>query len=124
MRALLPLVLIAASGVAAAQQPPAPKRIEGVSEAGNAVFAKAQATPDPEMVALARKQRQLRDQLNTAGLAAKVEPDKVEALLRQSEEVAGQIRTRNNDRLLAVLRALPETDRAPFLRGVLTRPAR
>jgi hypothetical protein len=124
MRALPALALILASGVSHAQQPPTPKRIEGVSEAGNALFAKAQSAPDPAMVTLVRQQRQLRDQLNAAGLAAKVDPDKVEALLRQSEEVAGQIRTRNNDRLLAVLRALPEADRAPFLRGVLTRPVR
>ncbi|WP_294395124.1 hypothetical protein [uncultured Sphingomonas sp.] len=126
------LVLLAAGRVAAQQAPaatpakqaPAPRRIEGMSDAGNAVFAKAQGVPDPDLLALVRQQRQVRDQLSAAALASSVNVDRVEELLRKSEDLQGQIRQRNNDRMLAVLRELPEADRGPFLRGVTKTPAR
>ncbi|WP_420140623.1 hypothetical protein [Sphingomonas sp.] len=95
-----------------------------MSDAGNAVFARAQAASDPELAALVRQQRLVRDQLNAASLAATVDLARIEELLRRSEEVQGHIRTRNNDRMLAVLRDLPEGDRAAFLRGVLKSAAR
>jgi hypothetical protein len=132
MRVLSPLCLAAAVLVgqaASAQQQTQPaakapaRRIEGMSEAGNAVFAKAQSAPDPDLLALVRQQRQVRDQLSAAALQANIDPDRIEELLRKSEELQAQIRTRNNDRMLGVLRELPEADRAAFLRGVLPKPA-
>jgi hypothetical protein len=124
MKALLPLALLLAATPVVAQQPPAqprpaPRQIEGMSEEGNAIFAKAQTAPDPQLLALVRQQRVLRDQLAAAALATKVDVERVGALLRKGEEVQTQIRARNNDRMLAVLTQLPEADRSIFLRGVL-----
>jgi hypothetical protein len=126
LAALFLCVVLAKEG--RTQQPAAPaaapRRIEGMSDAGNAVFARAQAAPDPELAGLVRQQRLVRDQLNSASFAATVDVVRIEELLRKSEELQGRIRTRNNDRMLTVLRALPEGDRAPFLRGVLKSAAR
>jgi hypothetical protein len=124
----LAVAVLAPEMVSAQQAPPAAakpaaRRIEGVSDAGNAIFAKAQSTPDPDLIALVRQQRTVRDQLSAAALQTKVDVERVEELLRKSEELQGQIRTRNNDRMLAVLRELPEADRSAFLRGVLPKPA-
>jgi hypothetical protein len=124
MKALLPLALLLAATPGLAQQPPAqprpaPRQIDGMSEAGNAIFAKAQAAPDPQLLALVRQQRVLRDQLAAAALQTTVDVDRIGALLRKAEDVQSQIRARNNDRMLAVLTQLPDADRSIFLRGVL-----
>lgn len=126
--ACLALILLAGQAAFAQQQAQpaartAPRRIEGMSEEGNAIFAKAQAAPDPDLLALVRQQRQVRDQLSAAALQATINPDRIEELLRRSEDLQSQVRIRNNDRMLGVLRELPESDRAAFLRGVLPKPA-
>jgi hypothetical protein len=121
----LALVVATAVPAVAQQQPanrPAPRRIEGMSEEGNAIFARAQVAPDPDLLGLVRQQRLVRDQLSAAALQPTIKVDEVEALLRKSEDLQSQIRNRNNDRMLAVLRELPEEDRVAFLRGILPKP--
>jgi hypothetical protein len=140
MKRILPLLLLLAAGTAQAvttptvppakpgaaapAQAPTPTRFPGVSEAGNAVLAKAQTTPDPQLQALIKQNRAIHDQLVSTIMAPVVDIDKVESILRQRETVQAQLRTHSNDRLLAAARALPESDRGVFLRTLLMdRPA-
>ena len=129
MKRIFSLALLAAASAAQAAPtpaaptvqapPPAPKRFPGVSDAGNAVLAKAQATPDPVMQGLVRQQRAAHDLLTTAVMAPVIDVDKVTAALRQEEAVQAEVRTHGNDRLLAVLKQLPEDDRGTFLRTLV-----
>ena len=133
MKVLSPIAFLLA-GVAVAQTPPpaaqpragaaapAQRKIAGVSDAGNAILAKAQATPDPQFAALVRQQRTARDELTTALMAPTIDIDKVAAILKQVGTLQDQLRVRSNDRLIAAVRQLPEPDRGPFLRA-LSAPA-
>ena len=107
------------SAVAAAPAAPVPTRFPGVSEAGNAALAKAQTAPDPQRQALTRQVRAAHDQLMTAIMAPAIDLDKVTAALRQEEAAQGQLRTHNNDRLITVVKQLPEGDRGTFLRTLM-----
>ena len=132
------VILLAASGAQAAQvapkpataapaaaQPQAPKRFPGVSDAGNAILAKAQTTPDPQLQAIGRQAKAAHDQLVSAVMAPVIDLDKVTAAMRAEEAVQAQLRTHNNDRLLAVLKQLSTDDRDTFLRTlVLARQTR
>ncbi len=136
MKRIPPIVLLAAAGHAqgitppqtpaptTAAQPPAPQRFPGVSDAGNAILAKAQGTPDPQLQALARQARASHDQLVSAVMAPVIDVDKVTGIIRQEEALQGQIRAHSNDRLLTVLKQLPDEDRGTFLRTLLLSRAR
>jgi uncharacterized membrane protein len=114
-----------AAAPAAAAQPPAAKRFPGVSDAGNAILAKAQATPDPQLQAIGRQSKAAHDQLVSAVMAPVIDLDKVTAAMRAEEAVQAQLRTHSNDRLLAVLKQLSSDDRDTFLRTlVLARQTR
>ncbi|HWI85543.1 MAG TPA: hypothetical protein VNT42_04365 [Sphingomonas sp.] len=132
MKPILPLIMLLFAGAGqaattpakpaaapAASPPPASKRFPGVSDAGNAILAKAQGTPDPQLQALAKQQRAAHDLLTTAVMAPVIDVEKVTTALRQQEAVQTQIRTHNNDRLIAVLKQLPEEDRGTFLRTLV-----
>ena len=129
MKALLPITFLLA-GAAVAQVPPvqgrpgaaAPvqRKIPGVSDAGMAILDKAQAAPDPQLSGLIRQQRSVHDQLMAAVMAPKIDVDKVAAILKQSETLQDQLHLRSNDRLTAAVRMLPEEDRGPFLRALMT----
>ena len=132
MNRILLLSLLLAAGEApamsAAAKPASPaatvpaitsQRFPGVSEAGNAVLAKARSTPDPQLQALARQQRVAQEQLTTAVMAPVIDVDKVTAALLQGEAVQAQIRTHNTGRLLSVLKQMPAEDRGTFLRTLV-----
>lgn len=127
MKRILPLALLMTAGTthalpvatAPAAQAPAPKRFPGVSDAGNAALAKAQTTPDPQLQTLSRQVRAAHDQLMTAIMAPAIDIDKVTAALRQEEAAQAQLRTHNNDRLITVVKQLPEDDRGTFLRTLI-----
>ena len=130
MKILTPIAFLLA-GAAVAQTPPviqarpgaaapAPRKIPGVSDAGNAILAKAQAAPDPQLSALIRQQRGIHDQLISAVMAPTIDIDKIAAILKQAEALQDQFHLRSNDRLIAAVRLLPEADRGPFLRALLT----
>lgn len=109
----------------AVAQAPTPTHFPGVSEAGNAVLAKAQSTPDPQQQAIARQYKAAHDQLLAAVMAPVIDVDKVAAALRAEEAAQAQARTHNTDRLIAVLKQLPDDDKGTFLRTlVLSRQAR
>ena len=127
MTRILALILLSSAGLvqaAAAAAPattnaPAPKRFPGVSDAGNAVLAKAQATPDPQRVAMLKQQRAARDQLNVAMMASTIDVDAVAAAFRQDEAAQGVARAYDHERIISVLKQLPEEDRGTFLRTLL-----
>jgi len=127
MKRIAPLALLMLAGAAQAAAPaaapatqaPTPKRFAGVSDEGNAALAKAQTTPDPQLQTLVRQVRTAHDQLTTAVMAPVIDVDKVTAAIRQEEVAQAQLRTHNNDRLIAVVKQLPEADRGVFLRTLI-----
>ena len=99
--------------------PPTPRKIPGVSDAGNAVLAKLQMTPDPQLGAVAKERASVHNQLIAAVMAPTPDVDKVAALLKQEDGLTAQLRTHVNGRMLDALRQLPVADRGPFLRGII-----
>ena len=107
-----------AAPTAAAQQP-APKRFPGVSDAGNAILAKAQSTPDPQLQAIGRQVKAAHDQLMAATMAPVIDIDKVAAALHAQDDALAAARTRNTDRVIMVARQLPDDDKGVFLRTLM-----
>jgi uncharacterized membrane protein len=104
---------------------PAAKRFPGVSDEGNAILAKAQSAPDPQQQAIVKQVRAAHDQVIAAVMAPTIDVDKVATALRAEEAAQAQVRTHNTDRLIAVLRQLPNDDKGTFLRTlVLSRQQR
>lgn len=122
MRSCLSIALLAAAPAAFAQTPPAPKPlppIAGVSQAGMAIVNTYRGAADTELPKLVRQQRQAHQQLLAATLAAKIDPDKVAAALRQEDAAREAVRARQSEQMMAALREMPEADRAPFLRALI-----
>jgi uncharacterized membrane protein len=102
-----------------ASAPAAPHKIPGVSEDGNAIIAKAQAAPDPELQTLAHQARVAHDQLMSAVMAPVIDVDKVAAAMKAENDVQDQVRGHATDRLVAVLNQLSADDRGTFLRALV-----
>lgn len=100
--------------------PPPAVNIPGVSPAGNALLTKLQSQRDPVLIQLAGQQRNAAQQMVTIMSAPTIDVEKFAALLKQSEGLTAQIRSRSDDKVLQALRALPAADRGPFLRGVVS----
>ena len=123
-RIILLAILMSASAVQSATPapnpaPPVPKRFPGVSDAGNAVLAKAQTTPDAQLQTIVRQQRAAHDQIMSAVMAPVIDVDKFAAALRVEEVAQNEAHARSNDRLIAVVKQLPEEDRGTFLRTLM-----
>jgi uncharacterized membrane protein len=99
--------------------PASPRKIPGVSDEGNAILAKAQSTPDPQLQALAKQARAAHDQLMSAAMAPVIDADKVAAAMKSENDVQAQVREHATDRLVAVLKLLPNDDRGTFLRTLI-----
>ena len=97
----------------------APHKIPGVSDEGNAILAKAQSTPDPQLQALAKQVRAAHDQLMSATMAPVIDVDKVAAAIKAEDDAQAQIRDHAADRLIAVVKLLPSEDRGTFLRTLI-----
>ena len=131
MKIVPSLVILLAAGAAQAQtapkpaapaasaQPQAPKRFPGVSDAGNAILAKAQTTPDPQLQALGRQNKAAHDQLMAATMAPVIDMDKVAAALHAQDDALTAIRTHNTDRLIMAVKQLPDDDKGVFLRTLM-----
>ncbi|HMI18307.1 MAG TPA: hypothetical protein VK533_02050 [Sphingomonas sp.] len=130
MKIVPSLVLLLAAGAAQAQtapksaapavaQPQAPKRFPGVSDAGNAILAKAQTTPDPQLQALGRQAKAAHDQLMAATMAPVIDMDKVAAALHAQDDALTAVRTHNTDRLIMAAKQLPDDDKGVFLRTLM-----
>jgi uncharacterized membrane protein len=112
-------VVVPPSAPAAATQAPAARRFPGVSDEGNAILAKAQSTPDPQQQAISRQLKAAHDQVIAAVMAPVIDLDKVSTAIRAEEAAQALARTHNNDRLIAVLKQLPDDDKGIFLRTLI-----
>ncbi|UAK26212.1 hypothetical protein [Sphingomonas nostoxanthinifaciens] len=138
MKALLPFAILLGASAASAvpavpptqlqrtqlTQPgaPQPAKLPGVSDAGNAILAKAQTTPDPMLVDLAGKQRAVHQQIVAAVMAPTVDLTKLGALLKQQQGLITQVLARRDDRLLQVAAQLTPADRSAFLHALANPP--
>jgi hypothetical protein len=136
MKSLMPILLIASAGAAAAQQPapptrsptspaagtPAVKKIPGLSDDANAIYAKVFGTPDPQLLSLARQQRQVQSSITGMAMATSVNVDKLADLLKQRDQLQLQFRTRQNELIVGMLRQLTDEDRGIYLRYAMTPP--
>lgn len=121
--ALSGAALLALAPAASAQAPgPAANTpaasIPGVSAAGNAVVTKLQRQDDPQLRDTIGKLRALVPQLSQVAQAPTIDVDKFGALMKQQDVLVNQLKTRQTDRILQVLRALPAADRKPFLMAI------
>jgi uncharacterized membrane protein len=98
---------------------PTPKRFPGISDAGNAVLAKAQTTPDPQLQALGRQAKAAHDQLMAATMAPQIDIDKVAAALHAQDDALAAVRAHNTDRVIQAARQLPDDDKGIFLRTLM-----
>jgi len=133
-----PLIVLALSPTILAAQAPARTKVPPVapvqlvqgpqrmplSPEGRAIQARVYGVPDPQLLQLNADLVALRDQRTQMIAAPPVDLAQLEALLRREETLMAQIRTRNNDRLMELLRALPETDRETMLQNMNIAPAR
>jgi hypothetical protein len=136
MNALSPITLFAMAVplmAAGAQQPappataakppaaaPQPRKIPGLSDDGNAIYAKSFGTQDPQLLAIARQQRTLQSSLVSLAMGAKVDVDKLADLLKQRDALQLQFRTRQNEIIVAMLRQMTDDDRGIYLRVSMT----
>lgn len=110
-----------------AAKPPLPlaqgsRRIT-LSPEGRTIAQKVLSAPDPRAVQLQKDVAAARQELVRLASAPVLELDKFEAALRRDEGLASQILTLKNDRMIALLRALPPVDRQAFLQ-TLVNPAK
>lgn len=98
----------------------APK-IPGVSDAGNAVFAKSRPALAQALTPLVQQQNALGPQLNAVVNAPTLDVAKFGALLQQRRQLLGQITAKQDEWLVSVLNQMPAADRSPFLKAVAAR---
>jgi len=116
---------VVAPAAAKPQQPAAPaaantpRRFPGVSDAGNAILAKVQTTPDPQLQALGRTAKAAHDQLMAAVMAPVIDMDKVAAAMKANDEAFNAVRTHNSERIVAAVRQLSPDDQGTFLRTLV-----
>lgn len=107
----------AASAPTPAAAPAGPRKIV-LSDEGRAIASKVYGAPDPQAQALMAEQAGVRGQLDQLVMAASIDVNKLEALMKQEERIQGDLRRRANDRMITLLRALPEADRVVFVRAL------
>nr|WP_047165686.1 hypothetical protein [Sphingomonas sp. Y57] len=107
----------AAAG-ALAPTPGAPVRRITLSPEGRAIAARIIGTPDPRLKDIQTEITTIRQQKAQLIAGTTVDVEKLEPILRREEALQSEMRTRQNDRLLSLLRALPEADRVALLHSM------
>lgn len=137
MMAVAMLVIPAVAGAATSPAKPAaaaskplaptpgavPARRIALSPEGRAVASRIIGTPDPRSKEIQAEMTSLRQQKAQMIAGTAVDVDKLEPILRREEALQTELRTRQNDRLLSLLRALPDADRIALLHS-MANPAR
>jgi len=118
--ALLPLLAVSAfAQTPAAKAPSAPSvSVPGVSPAGNAIITKSRNMPDQQLRVILGQLKDVSSQLQLETQRPQIDLDKLATLLKRREGLVAQSQTRQDDRLLALLKALAPEDRAAFLRAL------
>lgn len=111
------------SATAAAAAAPAVARRVTLSAEGNAAAARVMAMPDPRVAQIQTEIAAIRQEKGQFISGSTVDVDKLEPILRREEALQTELRAKQNDRLLALLRALPDADRVALLNN-LANPAR
>jgi uncharacterized membrane protein len=94
-----------------------------LSPEGRTIAARVFGEADPRTGVIQAELGQLKQQKLEVVGAASIDVDKLEAIVRKEELLQSELRTRQNDRLLSLLRALPEGDRAALVQA-LVNPAK
>lgn len=94
-----------------------------LSPEGRTIAARVFGEADPRTGQIQAELGQLKQQKLEVVGAASIDVDKLEAIVRKEEFLQSELRTRQNDRLLSLLRALPEGDRAALVQA-LVNPAK
>jgi hypothetical protein len=122
---LLPAALPAALPKPAAPAPvilsPGPNW-SAMSPEGRVIANRIYNMPDPRAGALASEIAALRLERTQLIAGSPIDIDALESLLRKDEELQGERRKRSNDKLLELVRALPEPDRAVLLKSLAAPP--
>lgn len=115
---MLAASLLAAPAVAiAAPGPVKPAPVPstgGLSPEGRAIAARI-LSPDSRLKEIQAEILAIRQQKAQIVAGTSVDVEKLEPILRREEALMSEQRTRQNDRLLALLRALPDADRIAIL---------
>ena len=93
-----------------------------LSAEGNATAQKIMGTPDPRLVQIQSEMGAIQEEQKNLIVGPKIDVDKLETLLRKREALQAEVRTRSNDRMIALLRALGDPDRVALLQN-LANPA-
>lgn len=115
------LLLLATAPATAAPPPPAPPgnvRQITLSTPGRAIAEKHFAEPTPEILAVAKQAQDVKRQIAALIGQPMIDIAKLQTLVRQDEKLQADLRRLSNDRMIGLLKALPEADRGAFLRGV------
>lgn len=121
MRRLIGTLIAGAALVATpvvAQQPKGRTVKLDVSPAAEAVIKKWMGSRDPVIDKSVRELGSVMQQLRALPSAPRLDLARMTALMRRQEALEAQIRTRGNNRTLAMLREMPEGDRMKFLRSM------
>lgn len=139
MKPALLLLTLLAPAVAQAAVPAKPKAVEAttkppaaaplplvpgarkisLSPEGRAIAARVFGEADPRTGQIQAELAQLKQQKLEVVAAASIDVDKLEGIVRKEEALQSELRTRQNDRLLSLLRALPEGDRAALVQALI-----
>ncbi|KRB94520.1 hypothetical protein ASE22_00800 [Sphingomonas sp. Root720] len=95
-----------------------PVRRITLSAEGRTIAARIIGTPDPRTKEIQAELGTIRQQKAQLIAGAAVDVEKLEPMLRREEVLQGELRTRQNDRLLSLLRALPDADRIALLHSM------
>ena len=142
MRGLKVLIIaLALSGGAVAAVTPAPKapaasakpappmtltpgiRRITLSPEGRTIAQRIMSVPDPRVGQIQAEMSAIRTEKLKMISGTSVDLEKLEPLLRREEALQSELRTRQNERLLTLLRALPDPDRVALLQN-LANPAK
>lgn len=94
-----------------------------MSQEGNAIVARINAAPDTRLQQIQAELRGLQQQNLQFVTGGPVDIDKLDASLRRETALITELRARANDRLLMILRALPEPDRIAYLQRSVQVPS-
>lgn len=100
---------------------PGTRRIT-LSPEGNAIAQKLWNTADPRLPQIQAEMNALVEEQKKLIVGPKIDIDKLEPLLRRKEALQSEVRSRANDRMIALLRALSDPDRVALLQS-LANPA-
>lgn len=101
----------------------APARRIALSPEGRAIAARIVGVPDARAREIQAEITTLRQQKAQMIAGSSIDIDTLEPLLRREEALQTELRTRQNDRLISLLRALPDADRVALLHS-MANPAR